>query len=106
MVWAGHPRRRPCCHRQTSQRCSSYRSPPCGAGGGGIVLLKKRGHDRSRTLILGAFQEEVFPPEELAPSNDENLDTALVPLLRKSYGILVFSLGRDDFLPLDDLFHC
>ncbi len=70
-----------------------------------VELLEKGSHHLAITLLAGPFQHEVLTPEELPPSNEEDLYTGIVLFASEGYHILVDTGYRDDLLLPYDAVH-
>ena len=69
----------------------------------GVELLDKLLHDFSIAGFFGAFQDEVFPPDEFAAADEEDLHAGFPVRARHGDHIRVQVIGVEhDFLPLDD----
>ena len=50
-------------------------------------------------LFIGVFQQEIFPADQFAVTNEENLHTSIAILPRQRHHILVRVGSGDDLLP-------
>ena len=72
----------------------------------GIELLDELGHHFIIGSILGAFQDKVFPPDQLAAADEEDLDAGLIIGACHGDDIRILVVRRKDhFLPLDNGLH-
>ncbi len=70
-------------------------------GGFGVELLDELGHHLAVGFVFGAFQDEIFPPDQLAAADEEDLHAGFAVGARHGDHIRIHLLGGDHLL----LFH-